>query len=139
MMGVSGGRARWLVWRVTFAGALTLWLLAGLAPFLSVAHADGGAPNLSYIVGGGASADNLTIIDIGGRKIAATIPVGGEPRAVALSCGRALCLRHTVGAQRGRGGRREQPHRHGDDPDRREARRAAAGYDDHGGAAAGGE
>ena len=85
MMGVIGGRARWLVWRMTFAGALTLWLLAGLAPFLSVAHADGGAPNLSYIVGGGASADNLTIIDIGGRKIAATVPIGGEPRAVALS------------------------------------------------------
>jgi YVTN family beta-propeller protein len=85
MMGVIGGRARWLIWRMTFAGALTLWLLAGLAPFLSVAHADGGAPNLSYIVGGGASADNLTIIDIAGRKIAATVPIGGEPRAVALS------------------------------------------------------
>ncbi|HEX3269819.1 MAG TPA: YncE family protein [Ktedonobacterales bacterium] len=85
MIGVIGGRARWLVWRMTFAGALTLWLLVGLAPFLSVAHADGGAPNLSYIVGGGASADNLTIIDIAGRKIAATVPIGGEPRAVALS------------------------------------------------------
>src|SRR5262245_4237052 len=85
MMGVIGGRARWLVWRMMFAGVLALWLLAGLAPFLSVAHADGGAPNLSYVVGGGASADNLTIIDIAERKIAATVPIGGAPRAVALS------------------------------------------------------
>jgi YVTN family beta-propeller protein len=65
--------------------AFTLWLLAGVSPILSVARADGGAPNLSYIVGGGASADNLTILDIGARKIAATVPIGGEPRAVALS------------------------------------------------------
>ena len=35
-------RRGWLVWRVMFAGALTLWLLSGLAPFLNVAHADGG-------------------------------------------------------------------------------------------------
>lgn len=87
MSGVIEGHAwaRWLVWRITFVGALTLWLLTGLAPLLTVAHADGGAPNLAYIVGGGASADNLTILDIGARKIAATVPVGGAPRAVALS------------------------------------------------------
>jgi YVTN family beta-propeller protein len=78
-------RMRWLVWRMTFSVALALWLLAGAGPLLNVARADGGAPNLSYIVGGGASADNLTVIDIGARKIAATIPIGGEPRAVALS------------------------------------------------------
>jgi YVTN family beta-propeller protein len=87
MTGVIEGRrrARWLVWRVMFAGALTLWLLAGLSPLMNVACADGGAPNLTYIVGGGASADNLTILDNGARKIAATVPTGGEPRAVALS------------------------------------------------------
>src|SRR5689334_9159398 len=79
------GWMRWLVWRVTFTGALTLWFLAGMALFAYVARADGGAPNLSYIVGGGASADNLTILDNGARKIAATVPIGGEPRAVALS------------------------------------------------------
>jgi len=87
MTGVFEGRrqARWLVWRVMFAGALMLWLLAGLSPLMNVVRADGGAPNLTYIVGGGASADNLTILDNGARKIAATVPIGGEPRAVALS------------------------------------------------------
>jgi YVTN family beta-propeller protein len=77
-------RMRWLIWRTALSVALATWLLAGASLF-TVARADGGAPNLSYIVGGGSSADNLTIIDIGARKIAATVPIGGEPRAVALS------------------------------------------------------
>jgi len=76
---------RWRVWRAALAVALATWLFAGITPLFAIARADGGAPNLSYIVGGGSSADNLTIIDIGGRKIAATVSIGGEPRAVALS------------------------------------------------------
>jgi len=83
-MAGSGSHA-WRLWRAALALALAGWLLVGLAPLISVARADGGAPNLAYIVGGGASADHLTVIDIGARKIAASIPIGGDPRAVALS------------------------------------------------------
>jgi YVTN family beta-propeller protein len=49
------------------------------------ARADGGAPNLAYIVGGGASGQDLVIIDIAQRRVIGRVPLRGDPRAVALS------------------------------------------------------
>ncbi len=60
---------------------LTIWWYGGAMP----ARADGGAPNLAYIVGGGSSSDNLTVMDIGKRNVAWTLALGNRPQAVVLS------------------------------------------------------
>jgi YVTN family beta-propeller protein len=67
---------------------LALALVAGLAATWragGVAQADGGAPNLAYIVTEAANGGNLVIIDLGTGQIAAHVEVGGDPRAVILS------------------------------------------------------
>lgn len=67
--------------------ALAALALALVAPPIAAptAHADGGAPNLAYVVGGGTSAGDLTIIDIGQRRVTGHVALGGDPRAVILS------------------------------------------------------
>jgi YVTN family beta-propeller protein len=67
---------------------LALSLALGLAATWCpnrVAQADGGAPNLAYIVTEAANGGNLVIIDLGTGQVAAHVEVGGDPRAVVLS------------------------------------------------------
>jgi YVTN family beta-propeller protein len=51
----------------------------------SSARADGGAPNVAYVVGGGGDSGDLTAIDIAQRQMTWRMHVGGDPRAVLLS------------------------------------------------------
>jgi YVTN family beta-propeller protein len=64
--------------------ALILAFLLTL-PLAHPAQADGGAPNLVYIAGGGTDANDLVVVDIGSKTVTAHIAVGGKPRAVVLS------------------------------------------------------
>ncbi|HEY7122933.1 MAG TPA: hypothetical protein VH540_03180 [Ktedonobacterales bacterium] len=65
---------------------LALLLALGLACMtlgtVSTAHADGGAPNLSYVSG---TKDGISVIDIANQNISATIKVDGDPRGMTLS------------------------------------------------------
>src|SRR6266487_7175859 len=45
-------------------------------------HADGGAPNLAYVVG---TAKGISTIDIGQQKVTGTIAVDGDPHTIYLS------------------------------------------------------
>jgi DNA-binding beta-propeller fold protein YncE len=45
-------------------------------------HADGGAPNLAYVVG---TAKGISTIDIGQQKVTGTIPIDGDPHTIYLS------------------------------------------------------
>ena len=73
------------------AGLLRRLALAALAALafifaaLPSASADGGAPNLAYVAGGGPGGNDLVVIDVAKRQVTATIPVGGAPAAVVLS------------------------------------------------------
>lgn len=49
------------------------------------ARADGGAPNLAYIVGGGNAGDKLVVMDIGQRNVAWSLTLGNQPQGVVLS------------------------------------------------------
>ncbi len=49
------------------------------------ARADGGAPILAYVVGGGSQSDQLVVVDIAQRKVAWTVSLGGQPHSVVLS------------------------------------------------------
>ncbi len=53
-----------------------------MAPFTQMAHADGGAPNLAYVAGGG---QGLSVIDIGQQKITHNLALGGDPAMVFLT------------------------------------------------------
>lgn len=55
-------------------------LLAGLCS--SVAHADGGAPQLAYVAG---AAQGISIIDIAQRRVIGTIANVGQPQTILLS------------------------------------------------------
>lgn len=61
--------------------ALTVWWWGGSPS----ARADGGAPNLAYVVGGGDQGDKLVVIDIGRRSVAWSVSLGSQPQAVVLS------------------------------------------------------
>jgi YVTN family beta-propeller protein len=82
------GRRPRLSRKVCAAGVI-VWLAAILvataagAPYR--AYADGGAPNLAYVAGGGAGGNDLTVIDIAQRKVTGHVTLGGAPAAVALS------------------------------------------------------
>lgn len=70
--------------------ALALCGICGVVLALSLAaspaaFADGGAPNLAYVVSGGASANELDVIDVGQRQVAWRLALGGEPHSVLLS------------------------------------------------------
>lgn len=62
---------------------LVLMLLVGWPS--PQARADGGAPNLAYVVGGGVSHAQLVIVDVVKRRVTGHVELGGDPRAVALS------------------------------------------------------
>jgi YVTN family beta-propeller protein len=62
-----------------------LAVLVCLSQAPATAFADGGAPNLAYVTGGGASGSALTVVDIAKRQVTAQIPIGGGPTGVALS------------------------------------------------------
>ncbi len=49
------------------------------------AYADGGAPNLAYIIGGGSSGADLVIMDIAAQRLTGHVAIGGDPGAVVLS------------------------------------------------------
>src|SRR5690348_5317314 len=66
-----------------FATALGLALILGQAP--TTAHADGGAPNLAYVVGGGADRAQLVVVDVARRQVTGHVELGSDPRAVVLS------------------------------------------------------
>jgi YVTN family beta-propeller protein len=68
--------------------AMLAWLAFTAGASLAVplaAHADGGAPNLAYVVGGGAGHGDLVIIDIAQRRVTGRVHIGGDPHGVALS------------------------------------------------------
>lgn len=70
--------------RIFYGCLLALLVGVALAGVLPVpeAHADGGAPNLAYVAGGG---PGVSIIDIGQKKVTGTFKLGGSPRSVFLS------------------------------------------------------
>ena len=64
---------------------LIIVLLAYLALLLgtpSVAHADGGAPNLAYVAG---SAQGISVIDVAQQKVTGNIPTQSTPHMILLS------------------------------------------------------
>jgi hypothetical protein len=69
---------------------LILCSLFLLTPVRPVVHADGGAPNLAYVAGGG---QGVSIIDIAQQRVTSTVSLGGDPSMVYLSIdGRYLYL-----------------------------------------------
>ena len=79
---------RRLLLRTRRATRIALWLSAAAAVALLAPqpiYADGGAPNLAYVVGGGASGGDLVVIDIGQRRVTGHIHLGGDPEGVVLS------------------------------------------------------
>ena len=77
-------------------GALAVWW-GGAVP---AAHADGGAPNLAYVVGGGKSGDQLVVLDIGQRSVAWSVALGSQPQAVVLSADGRFAYVPEAGANR---------------------------------------
>ena len=69
---------------VPLAPLLALALALALVPSAAV-RADGGAPNLAYVVGGGSGGGDLTVIDIAKRKVTGHVTIGGDPASVLLS------------------------------------------------------
>lgn len=70
------------------ATRIALWLSAAMAVVLFAPqpiYADGGAPNLAYVAGGGANGSDLVVIDIGQRRVTGHIHLGGDPKGVVLS------------------------------------------------------
>lgn len=49
------------------------------------ARADGGAPNLAYVAGGGTGGEDLVVIDIGNRAVTWRATIGGDPASALLS------------------------------------------------------
>ncbi len=66
---------------VLFLPVLLVFLLAPLVA-LPVAYADGGAPNLAYVVG---TSKGVSVVDVQQQKVTNTFSVPGDPRSVALS------------------------------------------------------
>lgn len=64
-------------------------LLAAMAVAAALAahpaQADGGAPNVAYVVGAGANGDALAIVDVGQRQQTGTITIGKSAQSVVLS------------------------------------------------------
>ncbi len=81
-----------LVWRWPRTGrraallilCVSALVVAGLAAPLPLA-ADGGAPNLAYVAGGGTNGGDLVVIDIGKRHVTGHVTLGGAPQGVVLS------------------------------------------------------
>src|SRR5579872_6886832 len=90
------GHGVWKRWKrahqVHLRGALLLIgiLVAGLIatyvlPGVPVARLDGGAPNLAYVVGGGANGRDLVIIDVAKRAVTGRVSFAAAPSSIALS------------------------------------------------------
>lgn len=69
----------YLVW------LLLVVLAAGWGGGSPSALADGGAPNLAYVVGGGNQGDHLVVVDIAQRKVAWSVSLGSQPQSIVLS------------------------------------------------------
>jgi YVTN family beta-propeller protein len=69
------------------AALVSLYLLPAAASFLvsPAVLADGGAPNLAYVAGGGTGGNDVVVVDISARKVTGSISVGGRPAGVVLS------------------------------------------------------
>ena len=80
--------------------ALVLALLVGWSSGSPPVRADGGAPNLAYIVGGGSQGDQLVVVDIAQRKVAWTVSLGGQPHSVVLSADGRFAYVTEAGANR---------------------------------------
>lgn len=89
-------RGVWKRWKRAFPfhllGALLMIgiLVAGLIatyalPGVPVARLDGGAPNLAYVVGGGANGRDLVIIDVAKRAVTGRVSFAAAPSSIALS------------------------------------------------------
>ncbi len=64
----------------------SLVFLAGITiASIQPVYADGGAPNLAYVAGGGSGANDLVVIDIAKRSVTGHVTVGGAPAGVVLS------------------------------------------------------
>src|SRR6266567_1207878 len=72
--GKAGGRSRFLC----ILAVLILLVLCSPLP----TYADGGAPNLAYVVG---TKQGISTIDIGQKAVTGTISINGDPRIVLLS------------------------------------------------------
>jgi YVTN family beta-propeller protein len=78
------GRA-WLA-RAAALLFLSIALFCGMAVAApQTARADGGAPNLAYVAGGGSGGNDLVVIDIGKRAVTGRVAVGGGPASALLS------------------------------------------------------
>jgi YVTN family beta-propeller protein len=90
-MSSSALRRQGRIWPVPYwalaAGALgvSTFILVACLTLSPPVLADGGAPNLAYIAGGGNGGNDLIVVDIGQRRITGTIDVGGHPAGVVLS------------------------------------------------------
>ncbi len=75
-------RTGWLI----LALLVALFSLAGVTiATTQQADADGGAPNLAYVAGGGSGANDLVVIDIAKHGVTGRVAVGGAPAGVVLS------------------------------------------------------
>lgn len=70
---------------VAWLVALCLVLALAFGWLAGPAHADGGAPNLVYVVGGGANGAQLVVVDVAKRQVTGQVALGSDPRAVLLS------------------------------------------------------
>ena len=80
--------------------ALVVALVVGWSGESPPVRADGGAPNLAYIVGGGIRGDQLVVVDIGQRKVAWSVALGSQPQSVVLSADGRFAYVTEAGANR---------------------------------------
>ena len=77
----SKGPGRSLALRLLALGFILCGLFL-LTPQMPTAHADGGAPNLAYVAGGG---KGISVIDIAQQKVTANITLDGDPAMLYLT------------------------------------------------------
>lgn len=81
-----GVRGPFTPWRALVFSLSSLVLVLGSVLLLtlgvSTAHADGGAPNLAYVAGGG---QGISVIDIAQQKVTRNIALGGNPSMLYLT------------------------------------------------------
>lgn len=72
--------------RFRLSACVALALVAALLQgAVHIAWADGGAPNLAYVVGGGSGGSDLDVIDMGKRSVSWHITLASAPNSVLLS------------------------------------------------------
>src|SRR5258708_12545 len=72
---------RWLVQGLLGICAVLVGVLT-FTPVVPLAHADGGAPNLAYVAGGG---QGISVIDIAQQKVTRTMALAGDPSMLYLT------------------------------------------------------